>query len=318
MLILKIYFYVFLMLSSSILYAQKDWLQGWRDATVAIGVIDTGKAINRNTGEYIINSHGDTTRIPFFRVIGTGLICALPDTNIKIPLLLTAKHVFFNKEKNWDPKSIQIRFSWFSDKSVSDYLGVKYLLKNNSNKHLWFSHPDENVDLAIIPLGISIEDAGKSSLLGVHIQDFADENEAFEGASVLIFGYPGAVGHDYWTKPLLRHGTISHVDNLNFGKSPFLIDAMIFPGNSGGPVFIVPSGMGKNGSFNISDKSSFLGIVSSTFKENVDIEKTYFEFESSENDTSKSHFKTFDYMGIGVIEAAGRVKELLEFILKDL
>jgi hypothetical protein len=212
--------------------------------------------------------------------------------------------------------SVQIRFSWFSDKSVFEYFGVKYFLKNNKNKNLWFCHPDPNVDLAIIPLSISIADAGRQTINPIRIQDFTDENKAFEGASVLVLGYPGAVGPDYWTKPLVRSGIISHIDDKNFGKSPFLIDAMIFPGNSGGPVFTVPSGMSKNGSFSIGGQSSFLGIVTQTAKTEVKVEKVSLEIESFENDSTKSHFKSFDYMGIGVVEAAGRVKELLEFIVK--
>ena len=89
---------------------------------------------------------------------------------------------------------------------------------------------------------------------------------------------------------------------------------MIFPGNSGGPVFIVPTGMTKNGSFAVGGRSAFLGIVSSVAREPVEVQKASLEFEASDIDSTGSHFKTFDYMGIGVIEAAGRVKELLESI----
>jgi len=294
----------------------QDWLQGWRNATIAFGVIDTAKAIDQNTGKYIITSKGDTSRIPYFKVIGTGIICASPDTNIRIPLLLTAKHVFNDPKKKWNPSSLRIRFSWFSNKSVGEYLGIPINLKDVKGKNLWIPHPNALVDLAVLPLAISIQDAGRNSIAPVTIQDFANENDAFEGAPVLLLGYPGAVGANYWTKPIIRHGVIAHVDEARFGKTPFLIDAMIFPGNSGGPVFLIPSGMSKDGSFAIGGQSKFLGVVSSAARQIVQVEKSAFQFESSSTDSAQSHFKSFDYMGIGIIEPAGRVKELLEFISK--
>lgn len=308
------FFALLLCFPSNLLHAQYDWLQGWRDATVAIGVVDTGRAVSRQTGKFITKPNGDTVRVPYFRIVGTGVICALADTDIHIPLLLTAKHVFSEPNKKWDPSSVRLRFSWFADKSVSEYLGIEFPLKDSRANPLWLSHPDNAVDLAVIPLRVSIQDAGRSSIAPVRIENFANENEAFEGASVLILGYPGAVGPDYWTKPLIRHGVIAHVDTKNFGEAPFLIDAMIFPGNSGGPVFIVPTGMTKNGSFAVGGRSAFLGIVSSVAREPVEVQKASLEFEASDVDSTGSHFKTFDYMGIGVIEAAGRVKELLESI----
>lgn len=296
------------------LYGQNDWLQGWRNATVAIGVVDTGKAVNKVTGKYIINSKGDTSRVPYFRVVGTGIITASPDTTIRIPLLLTAKHVFDDPKKKWHPNQIRIRFSWFSDKSVTEYFGVPLDLIDKNKRRLWRSHSDESVDLALIPLAISKKDAGRDSIDPVRIQDAANTNEAFEGASVLLLGYPGAVGIDYWTKPIVRHGIISHVDEKNFGKSPFLIDAMVFPGNSGGPVFIIPTGMTRDGSFSVGGRSAFLGIVSSVARQTIQVEKSSFLLENENKDTTQSHFKSFDYMGIGIIEPAGRVKELLESI----
>lgn len=40
---------------------------------------------------------------------------------------------------------------------------------------------------------------------------------------------------------------------------PFLIDAMVFPGNSGGPVFRQPTGVDRLGNMNVGGRVSFLG-----------------------------------------------------------
>lgn len=296
--------------------AQQDWLQGWRDATVAIGIVDTGKAISKQTGKYILKPNGDTLRVPYFKVVGTAVLFASPDTSIKIPLLVTAKHVFDDPKKNWHPSSVRLRFSWFSEKSVNEYLGIEFRLKDQPGRPLWRAHQDQNVDLAVIPLIISVQEAGRPSVDPVRVEYLADTTDAFEGASVLVFGYPGAVGPDYWTKPIVRHGIIGHVDQARFGKTPLLIDAMIFPGNSGGPVFTVPTGMRRDGSFAIGGKSAFLDIVSSVARQLVDVEKTSFSLESAKGDLTNSHFRSFNYMGLGVIEPGQRVQELLKLVVK--
>ena len=294
-----------------IAHAQNDWLKGWREATVAVGVVDTAKAKDSRTGKYIIRGRRDTLRIPFFRVVGTAVIFAAPNDPSKTPYLVTAKHVFYDSTKNWKPSAVRLRFSWFADKSVSEYLGLPFRLIDTYGDRLWRPHPDETFDLAIIPLIVSKKEAGRDSVTPVRVENLATISQAFEGASVLIFGYPGAVGSEYWTKPLIRHGVISYLDEKHFGKMPILIDAMIFPGNSGGPVFTVPSGMMKDGSLGAGGGSGFLGIVSKVARQSIEVEKASFEMEASVKDTTAAHYKTFDYMGLGVIEPAGRVAELL-------
>jgi len=65
----------------------------------------------------------------------------------------------------------------------------------------------------------------------------------FESAIVTsdayLFGYPSAIGVpnlpqlDY-TQPLIRRGIIA---GKNYAKKTIIIDCMVYPGNSGGPVF---------------------------------------------------------------------------------
>jgi hypothetical protein len=45
-------------------------------------------------------------------------------------------------------------------------------------------------------------------------------------------------------------------------EKPFLIDANIYPGNSGGPVIKIPIGVDKYGTYNLSGKPLLLGVVS--------------------------------------------------------
>ena len=52
---------------------------------------------------------------------------------------------------------------------------------------------------------------------------------------------------------------------------PFLVDANLMPGNSGGPVFHVPTGVNRFGEFSIGGKLSLIGIVSKGPEQNVNI-----------------------------------------------
>jgi len=307
----KLLYTIFILILLSNLNAQDDWLQGWRDATIAFGVLDSAFLKHPITNKFIIKPNGDTLRVQYFKVIGTGVIFANPDTTDITPYIVTAKHVFFNPEKKWKPDKLQIRFSWFSEKSVVDYHGIEINLKVNNN-FIWTPHPNSYVDLAILPLKVSIKEAGKRSITPVRINNIATIDDAFEGASILLFGYPGAVGPDYWTKPIVRNGVIAHVNYKHFGDVPFLIDAMVFPGNSGGPVFTVPSGMKRFGNFGIGGQSKFLGIVSSVYRESINVEPASTSFVETSTDSINTHYKTFDFIGLSVIEPAEKVKELFQ------
>jgi hypothetical protein len=298
-----LFFFVFSFFVVNV-YAQDDWLKGYREATVAIGKIDTAIIVD-NFNKPIILQNGDTLKKAYFNIVGTGVLFGHPDTSNHNVYLVTAKHIFYEPEKNWFPEKLRIRFSWFSDQSVFEHFGSEIKLKNRNNEIYWRPHQIDIVDLAICQLNISIEEAGRSTVTPVRLENLATENESFEGANILLFGYPGAVGVSYWSKPLVRQGIISYIDVKEFGKKPILVDAMVFPGNSGGPVFTVPTGMSRNGSMQIGGRSAFLGIVSKAARQ-------YLEVEKIKVDPDSTAYKTFDYMGLGIIEPANRVKELLE------
>lgn len=226
-----------------------------------------------------------------------------------VPFLVTARHVFYDPLKNWDPESVQIRFNWFDQKPVDEYLGIKIKLKEN-NKHLWIGHQDNSVDLAALPLVISIKDAGRASVDPIPIQTYAEATDLYESASILAFGYPGAVGAAFWTKAVVRTGIVAWISPVNPLSSTFLIDSLIFPGNSGGPVFKVPTGVDQFGNLNVGGKSAFLGIVSQGRKEGNPL---YAGGKAIiiQGPTGTVALVSEQWVGIGVVEPAAKVNELL-------
>lgn len=286
-----------------------DWLSGPRLATVALGTIKKVKVINSD-GTELLNPDGTSAEKEIFAIVGTGIIAGFPNDSLKTPYLVTAKHVLFDPDKKWDPAVIQVRFSWFDSKPVHEYFGVPVSLKDASRR-LWTAHPDPNVDLAAIPIRISTKVVGRESLEIVPLQNFATKEDLYESAPILVLGYPGAVGPSYWSRALARSGIIAWVHPTKPAQEPLLVDAMIFPGNSGGPAFKLPTGTDRHGNFSIGGAIKFLGIITQGRLESVPL---LAEGKSIEIPGPSGPMKVVsqDWIGIGVVEPASRVQEVLE------
>jgi hypothetical protein len=83
-----------------------------------------------------------------------------------------------------------VRFSWFDSRPVDEYLGVKVAPKK-SGQRLCIAHPNEEADLACIPLRISVTEAGRDNLrIGLHSEDFASADDYYQGAPVIALAHP--------------------------------------------------------------------------------------------------------------------------------
>jgi hypothetical protein len=87
---------------------------------------------------------------------------------------------------------------------------------------------------------------------------------------VMFFGYPDALYNPVNLTPILRRGSTATPLQLNYGGEPeFLIDASVFPGSSGSPVFIANFATymnGRTGEVKVGgSRTMILGILSSSF-----------------------------------------------------
>lgn len=218
------------------------WLDHPRLATWSIGIV----AVDQNTHRQ------------FFLVIGTGVVIALDEHT---GYFVTAKHVFYDPQKNWHPNELRIRFPWQEDRSVFDELGIVLKLRDAVGRDLWESLGDGSDLAAIAPPSVPITPKIKT-IEAVFTGDFAKDTDLYQGAPTLVLGYPGVVGNEYLVRAIVRQGIVAWTSPQDPMQSPFMVDANVLPGNSGSPVFRIPAGLTREGSFAVGGTIAFLGIVS--------------------------------------------------------
>jgi S1-C subfamily serine protease len=173
--------------------------------------------------------------------------------------LVTNRHVLDGKQ------SIVLRFNALEGAPAKEF-DVE-LSKSDGTAH-WHPHPDPEVDVAVVGVNPDFMKAE-----GLHFHFFASDKVALtkaearakgvsEGDGVFVLGFPmGDVGPDR-NYVIVRQGVIARVrDYLDDRSKVILIDATVFPGNSGGPVVSRPEALSIEGTQAVSS-SYLVGIVS--------------------------------------------------------
>jgi hypothetical protein len=275
--------------------AKTDWREEWRNMTVAFGEIARDQMMNRD----------------YFHVLGTGVIIGIDERTV---YLVTARHMFCDPEKGFHPAHLQLRFAWQERKSTYDYLGVPIALRSSSGVNLWSSLGDGS-DVAAIPMValdsvLQPEDRLKSYNA---LQMDALTSDVYEGESVLILGYPGIVGNEKLVRALVRQGIVAWTNPNQPDDKTFLVDANLYPGNSGGPVIKLPTGLKRDGAFDYITGGHFslLGIVSQAPTQDI---KTI--VSSPHLGRVETHTAITGIGAIGFIEPGSKIRKLLETIQK--
>ena len=173
--------------------------------------------------------------------------------------LITNRHVFSNLS------NVLLKFNPTGEESAKEY---PVDLIDKEGKPIWFTHEDSEIDVAILRINAQV-------LLqeGIQFSIFTSEGHAAnieklkelgitEGDGLFILGFPMGLVGTQRNFVIVRNGTIARIsDALSRKAKSFIIDASIFPGNSGGPVVSKPEMLSIEGTKG--QNSSFLiGIVS--------------------------------------------------------
>lgn len=207
--------------------------------------------------------------------LGTGFIFSVDsDTPDSLALfLVTNKHVIAGAAK--------ADLHFIAAKDGLPDLGVEEIVPVQNPGQAFTGHPDPDVDIAIMPIGGRLQqlwDAGKK----VFFKTVPSNSCATDGLlsrfepiePVTFVGYPDGLYDAGSLLPIVRRGHSATSLRIDYEHKPvFLVDASVFPGSSGSPVFlIVPASTpDKNGSIVLGGptKVVFLGVIAAVYHRDV-------------------------------------------------
>lgn len=181
----------------------------------------------------------------------------------RVPVIVTNKHVI---------KDSLIGNLIFSivDNEGNIIEGKKHLITITEFEKSWILHPSPDIDLCIMPMATIYEEVSKknihlacATLVKENILTDDELNQLSKMEDVTIVGYPDGIWDSYNNLPILRKGITATPIQYNFENTPrFLIDAAIYGGSSGSPVFIFNQGSYSIGNtLYAGSRIKFVGIV---------------------------------------------------------
>jgi hypothetical protein len=141
---------------------------------------------------------------------------------------------------------------------------------------MWIGHPDDSVDIAVCPLAGILEELKSKHGFDMFFRTVSSSHIPNDEATaslnsiedVTFVGYPNGVWDSKNYLPIARKGTTASPMEVDFENSPrFLIDASVFGGSSGSPVFILNDGVysDRTGNAFVGKRFYFVGVVSAVF-----------------------------------------------------
>ena len=199
---------------------------------------------------------------------GTGFFFSHKIGEQSFPFVVTNKHVVMGMREG--------ALSFLQRKDSLPTLGNGFRLGIQDWPQAWFGHPDPDIDIAICPFAPLEEHIKQqhnvdlfyryvSSDMIATPQEVA-ELDAVE--SVTFIGYPNGIWDSKNLLPVARRGTTASPIEVDFEGTPrFLIDASVFGGSSGSPVFILNQGSWatKDGGTVIGSRIHFVGVIAAVF-----------------------------------------------------
>jgi hypothetical protein len=230
--------------------------------------------------------------------IGTGFILRthLNDTkNRYVLLLISNRHVYGDTSQ-----SIILNFhKKKADGSIPE-LGQIVTLKKRQFKGIYIGHPDPDVDLACINISIITYPQHNIFYKSLNTKMFSDfsEDNLLPGADVWFIGYPENRFDIKHNLPILRRGYIASIPKVDFNdKHQFVIDAQVFQGSSGSPVFSP-----------IGSYFKFVGVVTETMIRNEKLQAV----------PTTIAFGVQQILGLGIVIKAPVVNELIDHATNEI
>ncbi|MEE9214595.1 MAG: serine protease [Thermodesulfobacteriota bacterium] len=174
--------------------------------------------------------------------VGTGFIVKHPVSEKKsFALLVTCKHVLFGGV-GYVTLSFNKRET---EGALSVKLGDTVKIGPATYNDVYTEHEDTDIDIATVNISSIIDNNPLIFFKNLKESNWADFNDEklLPMAEVIFVGYPIGFSDQLNNLPIARAGKIASHPRVDFnGKPEYLIDAQVFPGSSGSPVFTLLNG----------------------------------------------------------------------------
>ena len=220
--------------------------------------------------------------------VGTGFIFNVSrDPRKAAPVLITNKHVVAG--------AVKASMNFIGADGDKPRFGANITANYDKFESLFVGHPNENVDIACMGFGSTIAELTENRLTpfwkaanpSIFPNDgILDDFDAIE--EVFFVGYPNALYDTSNLTPIMRRGSTATPIHLNWcGLPSFLIDAAVFQGSSGSPVFLIQQHGWRSGTtYQIGNTRIFLvGILAAVHLQptrgriSVSVAEPYVEFD---------------------------------------
>lgn len=270
-----------------------------------------------NIDEFIIRN---TIRIEVLlkngnKASGTGFFYNFQIYNDNIPVIVTNKHVVKNTVEGY-------LFFSLCDEAGTILDSKKDQVKITDFEKKWIMHPSENIDLCIMPIAEILKNKNeKKKFLDCHClqKDNIINNDEIAGIShledVIIVGYPDGIWDSYNNLPILRKGITATPIQFNFLNEPkFLIDAAIYGGSSGSPVFIFRKVLCKTeNKLRMDDRLKLSGIVYAVAQHTVTGELKFIDIPTQKTLSTVTNIPN----NLGVVIKANKIFDFERILKKE-
>jgi len=230
--------------------------------------------------------------------IGSGFIFNAPLNDPKnrfVTLLISNRHVYGDASQ-----PIILNFHKRRPDGSGPELGQIVTLQDRQFTGIYKGHPDPGVDLACINISVIAQPERNIFYKNIYPEMLSDfsEDDLLPGADVWFIGYPENRFDTTHNLPILRRGYIASIPKVDFNaKKQFIIDAQVFSGSSGSPVFTVLGG-----------KFKLLGVVTKTMIRNEQLQAV----------PTSVALGVQQILGLGIVIKATVVKELIDHVTKEI
>lgn len=238
------------------------------------------------------------------RWIGTGFLVSRKEISAPdraTAYLITNKHVIHGQQV------ICIRFNSTAGELIRDY-GIS--LMNLDGSAAFSAHPNDRTDIVAIQINPNTLINDNSIWGAFDLDDHTLTLEQMastgvqEGSLVYALGFPMNLVDDI-KAPICRLGCISRVMDAfvhRKGTPCFLVDAQVFPGNSGGPIISRP------------EYTTIVGTATNASANLIGILSSYIPYRESliSVQTGRERMVQEENSGLTVVHPVDRIKEVVE------